>query len=358
MMNKKEHIDDRVDGTPQVTNTDTNQDTKKRTLWQSDDPANQTASKMKSVHNQIRIIREKEKEDKKKKVKKKQIEESTKEEPKKKIKSETKNGIIKEEPTTAVSGDSSISPTSPVSPKVLKKKRKDKGNEKNMNVVIGDNREKKKKKGKGKFDNIDFYDEENIQDVLVGNGTDSVQKKKPRWAELSGDFQDLAEMMHARGTAISTAALLDQNLYKNRYGNVLPNAATIVQLKNGSEGSYINANHIKGVEDGMYIASQAPLPNTFNDFWLMIWEQRVKLIVMLTKLQENNKPKAEVYWPTRGALGQTVKAGKKVATRGRFESYGKVSVCLEKSKKLDEEITIRYFAMKWNSEEKNWSDGK
>ena len=41
----------------------------------------------------------------------------------------------------------------------------------------------------------------------------------------------------------------------------------------------------------------APLPGTKEDFWLMVWQERVRLIVMLTQLVENGKPKSDHYWP-------------------------------------------------------------
>ena len=46
----------------------------------------------------------------------------------------------------------------------------------------------------------------------------------------------------------------------------------------------------------------APLPTTACDFWRMVWEQRTRLIVRLTKLKENvypNKTKVKCfkYWP-------------------------------------------------------------
>jgi len=40
---------------------------------------------------------------------------------------------------------------------------------------------------------------------------------------------------------------------------------------------------------GAYIATQGPLPETFADFWRMVWEQRTSAIVMMTRLEERNR---------------------------------------------------------------------
>ncbi|GBP95932.1 Tyrosine-protein phosphatase 69D [Eumeta japonica] len=41
------------------------------------------------------------------------------------------------------------------------------------------------------------------------------------------------------------------------------------------------------------------MESTINDFWRMIWEQHLEIIVMLTNLEEYNKTKCAKYWPEK-----------------------------------------------------------
>lgn len=63
---------------------------------------------------------------------------------------------------------------------------------------------------------------------------------------------------------------------------------------------YINASDIQitvGQRCLHYVASQGPLPNTTPDFWLMVWQQKVKVIAMVTLDMEADKIKCHRYWP-------------------------------------------------------------
>uniref|UniRef100_A0A4W6G9U6 Receptor-type tyrosine-protein phosphatase delta n=1 Tax=Lates calcarifer TaxID=8187 RepID=A0A4W6G9U6_LATCA len=124
---------------------------------------------------------------------------------------------------------------------------------------------------------------------------------------------------------------LEVNKPKNRYANVIAydHSRVILSSIEGVPGSdYINANYIDGYRrQNAYIATQGSLPETFGDFWRMVWEQHTANIIMMTKLEEKSRVKCDQYWPTRGT-----------------ETYGLIQVTLLDTVELAT-YSVRTFAL-------------
>ncbi|PGG96176.1 protein-tyrosine phosphatase [Blastomyces parvus] len=86
---------------------------------------------------------------------------------------------------------------------------------------------------------------------------------------------------------------------KNRYNNIYPYDHSRVRLQGVPSGAcdYVNASFIQSSHSNKrYIATQAPIPATFNDFWRVVWEQDIRVIVMLTAESEGPQLKCHPYW--------------------------------------------------------------
>ncbi|TPP67439.1 Protein-tyrosine phosphatase [Fasciola gigantica] len=115
------------------------------------------------------------------------------------------------------------------------------------------------------------------------------------------EFEVMFKDRPLQGTCDRFALL--ENRRRNRYLDVPCLDATAVAL---SDGTYLHANWVHGYRrPRAYILAQGPLDNTRRDFWMAIWEYRVPVIVMLTKIVEGQRIKCSPYWPSKssGILG-------------------------------------------------------
>ncbi|XP_055854792.1 tyrosine-protein phosphatase 69D [Episyrphus balteatus] len=114
------------------------------------------------------------------------------------------------------------------------------------------------------------------------------------------EFEMLPNRFNDRTTKNSD---LKENAHKNRYPDIKAYDQTRVKLSqlNGMQGSdYINSNFVIGYKERKkFICAQGPMESTISDFWRMIWEQHLEIIVMLTNLEEYNKAKCAKYWPEK-----------------------------------------------------------
>ncbi|KAK5601915.1 hypothetical protein CRENBAI_019096 [Crenichthys baileyi] len=120
--------------------------------------------------------------------------------------------------------------------------------------------------------------------------------------EAALNVSDVFQELKSVGLDLShDAADLPVNRPKNRYTNILPydfSRVKLISMHNDEGADYINANYIPGYRHSKeYIATQGPLPETRNDFWKMVLQQKSPIIVMLTQCNERRRVKCDHYWP-------------------------------------------------------------
>ncbi|XP_050767289.1 tyrosine-protein phosphatase non-receptor type 22 [Gymnogyps californianus] len=144
------------------------------------------------------------------------------------------------------------------------------------------------------------------REILLQN-LERAQGKKVNREEFVDEFLKLKrQSTKYRSDKIYPTAASEQpeNIKKNRYKDILPFDHSRVELSlitSDADSHYINANFIKGVYGPRaYIATQGPLPTTVIDFWRMIWEYEVLIVVMACMEFEMGKKKCERYWAEAG----------------------------------------------------------
>ncbi|XP_055966499.1 receptor-type tyrosine-protein phosphatase V-like [Sorex fumeus] len=114
-------------------------------------------------------------------------------------------------------------------------------------------------------------------------------------------FQEFEELKEVGREQPRLEAQHPANAAKNRYPHVLPydhSRVRLAQLEGEPHSDYINANFIPGhAHPQEFIATQGPLKRTLEDFWRLVWEQQIHMIVMLTVGMENGRVLCEHYWP-------------------------------------------------------------
>jgi len=94
---------------------------------------------------------------------------------------------------------------------------------------------------------------------------------------------------------------LPENASKNRFPHIVPLNGARVVLQGDEKNNYINASFVDSFrERNSYIMTQAPLDNTIEDFWRMIWDYKIGTVVMLNEQKEKTQV-YPMYWPSEGS---------------------------------------------------------
>ncbi|KAJ8675580.1 hypothetical protein QAD02_011366 [Eretmocerus hayati] len=168
--------------------------------------------------------------------------------------------------------------------------------------------------------------------------------------KLSNEFQ-LLQTLSIDLQMPSNTACLQANRKKNRYSDILPYDFSRVKLEvidDDPNTDYINASFIKGYSGHEeYIACQGPKEDTTYDFWRMIDQYDVKIILMLTQLVERGKEKCHQYFPTIKETFNYENLSIKCTSELDYRTYTQRTLVLQKGEEK-RTITHLYF--------KDWPD--
>jgi len=127
--------------------------------------------------------------------------------------------------------------------------------------------------------------ETEIAEICAGN----------KWNEVYTEIKREAMMQLRMSTADANKP---ENSFLNRYRDVKPYDHTRVKLETHHDTDYINASLVRVPRaNRAYILAQGPLPYTLGHFWLMVWEQNTKAVLMLNRVIEKRVNKCHQYWP-------------------------------------------------------------
>ncbi|KAM4861601.1 receptor-type tyrosine-protein phosphatase C isoform 2-T2 [Thomomys bottae] len=185
---------------------------------------------------------------------------------------------------------------------------------------------------------------------------------------LEAEFQRLPSYRSWRTQHVGNQ---EENKKKNRNSNVIPYDFNRVPLKHdlelskGSEhgsdyssdddsdseetSKYINASFVMNYwKPEMMIAAQGPLKETIGDFWQMIFQRKVKVIVMLTELKNGDQEICAQYWGKDKQIYGDLEVDMKDASQST--GYTLREFELRHSKRKDPRTVYQYQYMAWNGE--------
>ncbi|XP_032672133.1 uncharacterized protein LOC116844560 isoform X2 [Odontomachus brunneus] len=113
-----------------------------------------------------------------------------------------------------------------------------------------------------------------------------IKELKKQLSVQQHQLQNTAWQDEALRPITSLSSLSECNRAKNRFPELISDKVSRIYLKrypsSDEDSDYLSAVYVDGVKlQNQYLAAQLPMPSTINDFWRMITEFKVELIVML-----------------------------------------------------------------------------
>ncbi|CAK5060683.1 unnamed protein product [Meloidogyne enterolobii] len=174
-------------------------------------------------------------------------------------------------------------------------------------AVIEGSGQRSKHSSTSSFHENETFGASNGSDMDIGTGhvlLAFLQKHLENPNEINKQWESVKDYEASEEVAQCKVAKREENVGKNFDSGTLPYDESRVQLHENdlaelSDGKgYINASMIfdSNPEQPAYIAAQTPLEQTASQFWQMIWEQGIGLIVNLCDKGDNYFK----YWPEEG----------------------------------------------------------
>ncbi|XP_023370328.1 receptor-type tyrosine-protein phosphatase C isoform X1 [Otolemur garnettii] len=186
---------------------------------------------------------------------------------------------------------------------------------------------------------------------------------------LEAEFQRLPSYRSWRTQHIGNQ---EENKNKNRSSNVIPYDFNRVPLKHELEMSkesehdsddssdddsdseetskYINASFIMSYwKPEVMIAAQGPLKETISDFWQMIFQRKVKVIIMLTELKQGEQEICAQYWGEGMQTYGDIEVDMKDTNKSSAYTFRVFE--LRHSKRKDTRTVYQYQYTNWNVEQ-------
>ncbi|XP_010740387.3 receptor-type tyrosine-protein phosphatase V isoform X1 [Larimichthys crocea] len=169
--------------------------------------------------------------------------------------------------------------------------------------------------------------------------------------DYRGFKQEFEELNDVGKDLPTRAGESEANREKNRYPYILPYDHCRVRLSiqnSQPHTDYINANFVPGGgSERDFICTQGPLHNTIADFWRMVWEQNVRIIVMVTALRHKDILLCDKYWPLERGTVYHGRIQVTTVNRKQGPDYYVSTIVLRQRECPTDRIITHYYYPSW-----------